>query len=1063
MRVCPFVNPRVRGATPLLSPSGRRLPDMSELSEAVVVRLLSKDHARTEADVQSDIKELLLQPEFGLEDQQVPKLEVQTEDGTRRRIDILAGATVIEVKKDLTTVVRRAAEPQLAGYIDNQVTLTGGRYNGILTDGRIWALYELDPGTGALAVRSELVVDTVDDTERLLAWLGSVLATDHGLTPTPGTIENRLGVDSPAYAQDHAYLSSLYDSLADDGTVSLKRALWARLLRSALGTGFDNTQGRLFIDHTMLVIEATVIAHALMGYKEQDMMADPAAMLAGDKFTEHDIHNAVEAGFFDWLLEHADGRKFIRQLIRRVAVFDWDKAEHDVLKHLYESVVNAATRKTLGEYYTPDWLAEAVIERTMGDDVLGKRVLDPACGSGTFLFHAVRRYLAAADAAGHSPIEAINGVQSHVFGLDIHPVSVALARTTYLMALGPRLAGERDSITVPIYLGDAVQWASDASVAADTIKIPVEAHDLANPTTAAEPTLIDIEQTLVFPLSSIDDPGHFDRLTTALTDLAQTVTDKKTKRPSPASILSSKSISPTSDDGKVLTETFRLLCDLNAEGRNHIWSFFIRNQVRPLWFSLPGRKVDVLIGNPPWVSYRHMTGAMQASFQSFCSRRNLWHGKSLATQQDLVALFIVRACELYLKDGGTFGFVTPLAVLDRKPYEGFRKGNWGAYERGQITEWWDLEQVRPQPFPVPAGSLFGIHRNYDAVPFGGKEPPHGSPATKQVLSGRTASTWEVTGPALTTTTAPYSARTTTETAASPYDALARNGATVFPRYMFFVNRTSGSGRLGHAAGKQPVVSRRSSLENEPWKSRPDLHGSVEKQFLHPTLLGESIVPFQLFEVFETVLPVAGGKLLDQSAIDKNPGLAQWWKAASAEWDTYKTSRAKASKVTLATQLDHLSKLTRQLGGAKHRVLYSKSGNTLAAARTDDPAHIVENALYFVPARNESEAIFLTAVLNAPAVTAAVGQYQSRGLFGARHFDKYVWLLPIPRFDSNDETHRRIVDLGRRAEKVSTAVEIPENTKFQKARSLIRSALTDDGVFADLDAAVAPWLPATSST
>ncbi|MDG9423057.1 hypothetical protein OLF92_11275, partial [Streptococcus pneumoniae] len=84
--------------------------------------------------------------------------------------------------------------------------------------------------------------------------------------PTPQGIEDRLGASSPAYAQDHAYLASLYGALADDTTVALKRQLWARLLRSALGTGFDSTQGSLFIDHTMLVIEATVISHALMGF-----------------------------------------------------------------------------------------------------------------------------------------------------------------------------------------------------------------------------------------------------------------------------------------------------------------------------------------------------------------------------------------------------------------------------------------------------------------------------------------------------------------------------------------------------------------------------------------------------------------------------------------------------------------------------------------------------------------------------------------------------------------------------------------------------------------------------
>jgi hypothetical protein len=53
------------------------------MPEAVAVRLLSNDPKRTEADVQSDIKELLLLPQFGLDMQQTRKLEVQTEDNTR--------------------------------------------------------------------------------------------------------------------------------------------------------------------------------------------------------------------------------------------------------------------------------------------------------------------------------------------------------------------------------------------------------------------------------------------------------------------------------------------------------------------------------------------------------------------------------------------------------------------------------------------------------------------------------------------------------------------------------------------------------------------------------------------------------------------------------------------------------------------------------------------------------------------------------------------------------------------------------------------------------------------
>ena len=76
---------------------------------------------------------------------------------------------------------------------------------------------------------------------------------------------------------------------------------------------------------------------------------------------------------------------------RRVAGFDWSAGvEHDVLKVLYESIITADQRHALGEYYTPDWLARRAVQDLV-DDPLSQRVHDPSCGSGTFVFHAVRR------------------------------------------------------------------------------------------------------------------------------------------------------------------------------------------------------------------------------------------------------------------------------------------------------------------------------------------------------------------------------------------------------------------------------------------------------------------------------------------------------------------------------------------------------------------------------------------------------------------------------------------------------------------------------------------------
>src|SRR5271168_1704423 len=82
--------------------------------------------------------------------------------------------------------------------------------------------------------------------------------------------------------------------------------------------------------------------------------------------------------------------------------FRLSEVESDVLKILYESLIDRDERHGLGEYYTPDWLAAKIVRHAI-DRPVEQRVLDPACGSGTFLFHAVRCFLAEAAEADIAP------------------------------------------------------------------------------------------------------------------------------------------------------------------------------------------------------------------------------------------------------------------------------------------------------------------------------------------------------------------------------------------------------------------------------------------------------------------------------------------------------------------------------------------------------------------------------------------------------------------------------------------------------------------------------------
>ena len=46
-----------------------------------------------------------------------------------------------------------------------------------------------------------------------------------------------------------------------------------------------------------------------------------------------------------------------------------------------------------------------------------------------------------------------------------------------------------------------------------------------------------------------------------------------------------------------------------TEGRDHIWAYYTRNMVRPV--ALSRSRVDVVIGNPPWINY-NQTADMSA-------------------------------------------------------------------------------------------------------------------------------------------------------------------------------------------------------------------------------------------------------------------------------------------------------------------------------------------------------------------------------------------------------------------------------------------------------------------
>jgi SAM-dependent methyltransferase len=648
-------------------------------------------------EVKADFRQLLVQ-EFGAElgaldfERRVPEV--------RGRLDALIGRTVFEAKSDLDREWQDV-ERRMPDYLADREREEREHFVGIASDGLKWAVFELD--AGRLAVVKRTVLDP-EEPGKFLSWLDGALALKSSLPPDPLTIRAELGEDSLAYHLVGRQLRTLWERLRLNPVAALKRQLWADLLKLVYGREIESDA--LWFQHTFLVIVAKCIALAVMRLREDD----PQRLLSGEAFASAGINGAVESDFFDWVIAEAEGEALVRRIINHVRRFRLAEVESDVLKILYESLIDRQERHGLGEYYTPDWLAAKMVRHAV-DRPLEQRVLDPGCGSGTFLFHAVRNFLKEAEAADLPRERRAAEACAHIAGMDIHPVAVIIGRVTCLLALAPALGYRAGALSIPVYLGDAMQLSISEFMAGRelTIRVPPPPTGTGNGGDGAG----NGREQLTFPETFCRDPALFDKAIERMRTGSLEGFSRAQIEAALARITEQHTRANVTDEQKLaiqdLGKTYLILDRLRRDRRDTIWAYVARNLSRPLAYSAGGGWANVVIGNPPWLAFRHMSADLQKRFKELSKGERVYVGGRLATQNDLSALFAVRAAHLYLRSGGRLALVLPLAALTRGQFEKFQTGSFRSVYIAWDEAWTMDDSVQPL-FPVPSCAAFGRKR-----------------------------------------------------------------------------------------------------------------------------------------------------------------------------------------------------------------------------------------------------------------------------------------------------------------------------------------------------------------
>jgi hypothetical protein len=947
--------------------------------------------------------------------------------GKRHRgsADTLYNTIIIEFENDLRKTLAHAKE-QLAGYLLGEIN-SGEAYNHTLiaSDFINWKVYA--PDVSQLAKLETLNEDelkleevgsasftlTEHNAEEFYYWIDRYLFRERKQKATLRRIEESFGYQSPIFIQCFRDLTKSFRAVKASGEVQVSFEQWEKFLSIAYGSFVASEQN--FLIHTYLSVFAKLLAYAVVSNNDIDEEKLREA-IEGSLFDQFNIANFVENDFYHWVASTESFpalKESFRGITQELAAYDFQNVDEDVLKGVYQEMIDLDTRHALGEYYTPDWLCERVVAEFEFKPT--DKILDPSCGSGSFLRAVIGRIRKL------RPRVKVEDLNAQIYGIDIHPLSVQIAKTTLLLAYGRAVVEAKKPVHLNVIL-------------ANTLLLPKEVGDLFGRQFKMKIDRKDYE----LDAGVLDDLRIFDEALNLSDDLAEQTRGKG------AQALSDfrnalKHQAGASELSEEIAKSFHKIYQgfklAKEDGRDSIWKFIVQNLYKPYFLA---EKFDYIVGNPPWFTFGSIR---HEDYQDVLDKLAKKHDvKPIRAKNypnlEIAAIFLAYCSGFFLRAGGKIAFVLPRSFFSADHHDNTRSGKAKGFA---LTEAWDLEDISPL-FRVPSCVLFGEKRKKPAEvitfsikgkTFEGKLPAHNC-------------NWQAAGPTITEeavelfyieqgNSSAFSQIKREKAKPNPYKKQFRKGADMIPRAFYFVDINQATPpdfedrliNVRTAAAVQPDAKK-------PWVNI-DLKGRIESRFLFRTALSKSILPFALFEPNLVALPItikqntSGSKWIELRSAEqlRKDGFlhaAKWFTEAEKLWEERRTD--KNQKITARDYLNWQGKLTHQNLAAPFLVLYNSSAqdaNAVAVKRADfDLEFFVDHVTYVFVTYSLDEAYYLAAIFNSSATNEKMKDFQARGLFGARHVHKKILDVYFPRFVKGDDRHVRLARLSETAHTKASA-------------------------------------------
>lgn len=951
--------------------------------------------------------------------------------GTRHGfVDSVVGKTAIEYEKNLTVQsIFNEGYYQVKEYCAAlyNIGIPEDEILGVLSDTVRWYGYKIhiigDVPNGQLYGANnieleqisfiDLSIGTENEYIRFECFINQFMARSASRLLNANTLVTDFGMESAYYLKYIDVFSSMINHAMVDKPkyAELIKQIWQDFIAYLGVSEYGKFSLTTFINEYYLVTVAKIICANILA--RQAIISDKdelKTILNGNYFTRHNIYNFIEYDYFGWLNDSPYVDEILPcagEIQKRLQAYDFSQlGERDIFGKLLAQLADREHRLMLGQEFTPHWIAKDIVIynlKKLGEEE--PHILDMCCGSGVFLIEAIK---AVRDKYNVTPNTYDNEKDriafSCVMGFDIDPLAVILSKVNWIMAMRDLFSVHTGSIIIPIYHADSLFVAT-----------PITHH---MPTGKDDYYILNIfEHELHLPvfLFATKHRKMFDSIISKVYHLAMTraaIPKDDIDEADISTLINSAIIESgaclSSEETITLSDTVGHMVDvlenLQREGRNGIWHFIISNSYRP---GLTDQQFNCIVSNPPWMAMSKLANnPYKQALYNIATEFNIQPRGAAHPHMELGTIFLVSSIRRYLKRHAYWSCLMPISLLSGLNHEAFRMGY---YNNAKI----DLNTKVSAIWELPNDTF----KNKAIVLSGEKDESIG----ESTIEGRVYISPEEY------TTCKYtlnhqgnrSAWTNRGNDADIVDIISdggipfNEGCDIFPRTALFhqLNKRSDgnydiipierTGELWYLINdsKKPLCN---DLAAE----------GFDRKYIYYTFISKQLSPFIMNEPAKTIIP--GMKESDGWHPILPSDLALMNSSTSYIFEKISEAVEQDLESYLVDTINIRNKLYHQNFESNNWLVLSNAGGANPCAAYiclndyNRSRLVVDQTLYWYNASSEEEALYITGLLNSPALANAIVDFQPEGGFGKRHIHTLPYKL-IPALNPQDEKHLEVIN------------------------------------------------------